>query len=82
MSSVLLLAILAAAFVVLLKITDMLRDLSFEQRQTRAAVEHLIATFDEFNRGLPASAQRDLAGPSSGKFSNSPLPVLDEILEA
>ena len=80
MSTVLLIALLALAFVALLKIADTFRDLSFEIRQTRFAIEHQTKKQEEFHREWWTWVQRDVAerAEESRRRNN---PTLEEIME-
>jgi hypothetical protein len=80
MSSVLLIALLALAFVALLKIADTFRDLSFEIRQTRAAIEHQTQQLEQFHRVWWAWGQREPAERAE-ESRRRHTPTLDELME-
>ena len=80
MSSILLIALLALAFVTLLKIADTFRDLSFEIRQTRQAIEHQTEKLETFHREWWTWAQREPAERAE-ESRRRHTPTLDELME-
>jgi broad specificity phosphatase PhoE len=80
MSSILLIALLGLAFVALLKIADTFRDLSFEIRQTRQAIEQQTEKLEAFHREWWAWAQREPAERAE-ESRRRHTPTLDEIME-
>ena len=80
MSSVLLIVLLALAFVALLKIADTFRDLSFGIRQTRAAIEQQTQELEEFHREWWAWGQRQPAERAE-ESRRRHTPTLDELMQ-
>ena len=80
MSTALLIALLALGFLALLKIADTFRELSFEIRQTREAIEHQTQKLDEFHREWWAWGQRDPAERAE-ESRRRHTPTLDELME-
>ena len=80
MSAVLLIALLALAFVALLKIADTFRDLSFEIRQTRFAIEHQTTKLGEFHQAWWTWVQRKPAERAEESRRRN-MPTLDELME-
>jgi hypothetical protein len=80
MSTVLLIALLGLAFLALLKIADTFRDLSFEIRQTRFAIEQQTKRIEELDGKWWSWNQRELAerAEESRRLNK---PTLDEIME-
>jgi hypothetical protein len=80
MNTVLLIALLSVAFLALLKIADTFRDLSFEIRQTRQAIEQQTEKLEEFHRQWWAWGQREPAERAE-ESRRRHTPSLDEIME-
>jgi hypothetical protein len=80
MSTVLLIALLALAFLALLKIADTFRDLSFEIRQTRFAIEQQTKKLEEFHNAWWAWGQREPAEKMEESRRRT-APTLDELME-
>ena len=80
MNTVLLIALLSLAFVALLKIDDAFRDLTFEIRQVRAAIELQTRNREELRREWWTWAQRDSATRAEERRRRN-TPTLDELME-
>jgi hypothetical protein len=80
MSTVLLIALLALAFLALLKVADSFRDLSFEIRQTRSVIEHQTTRLEAIHQQWWSWNQRELADRAE-ESRRLETPTLDEIME-
>jgi hypothetical protein len=78
--SILLIALLALAFLALLKIADTFRDLSFEIRQTRFAIEQQTKKLKEFHNAWWGWGQREPAEKAEESRRRT-APTLDELME-
>ena len=80
MSTVLLIALLALAFLGLLKVADAFRDLSFEISQARAALEHQTTRMEQIHQEWWTWNQRELADRAEESRRRSK-PTLEEIMD-
>ena len=80
MSSVLMIALLGLTFLALLKIADAFRDLAFELRTTRAAIENQTARFEELHLQWWTWAQREPAERAE-ESRRRHKPTLDELMD-
>ena len=80
MSSVLLIALLGLAFLAILKVVDAFRDLTFELRTTRAAIEQNANSLEEFHLQWWTWAQRE-PHERAEESRRSNIPTLDELME-
>ena len=80
MSAVLLIALLGLTFLAMLKICDAFRDLAFEIRTTRAAIENQTARFEEVHLQWWTWAQRELADRAEESRRRN-RPTLEELME-
>ena len=80
MSTVLMIDLLALAFLGLLKVADAFRDLSFEIRQARVVLEHQTTRMEQIHQEWWSWNQRALAerAEESRRLRS---PTLDEIME-
>ena len=80
MSTVLLIVILSLVLLGLLKIGDAFRDLAFEVRLVRAAIEHQTEKQEELHQSWWGWGQRDPAERAEAGRRNAP-PTCEEIME-
>ena len=80
MSSMLLIALLALAFLAILKVADSFRDLAFELRTTRAAIEQQTTRLEEFHLQWWTWAQREPSERAEESRRRN-APTLDELME-
>ena len=80
MSSMVLIALLAFVFLAILKVADSFRDLTFELRTTRAAIEQQTTRLEEFHLRWWTWAQRQ-PSERAEKRGRRTIPTLDELKE-
>jgi hypothetical protein len=80
LSSVLLISLLALAFLGLLKVADAFRDLSFEIRQARAALEHQMTRMEQIHQEWWSWNQPELADRAKESRRRT-TPTLDQIMQ-
>ena len=73
-------SLLALAFLGLLKVADAFRDLSFEIRQARGALEHQTTRMEQIHQEWWSWNQRELADRAEESRRRT-TPTLDEIME-